>query len=296
MYARPNSILWVTLMQSHQLASKDPSHKFPLEGCDIATVSEETLISLVDTAPVLHRFAGTKIVRLSRNLVLKAGADVLPSETYNMRYVAEVTSIRLPRIHRAFNIPGEGYHLTTGYIVMDYIEGQCLADIWNVLEPERRENVVRQVAEMIRQLQSIHLSTPGPIGGGPCRGMWFTVYGAGPFQDRQQIEDWFNHKLAICKRLKNAKEDTPRFDFQTFVLTHHDICPRNLILDTSEHLWLIDWAFAGAYPPVFEAATIMRQHPFTDFNQQVLQSINYDPEKIQQLESITYGLSTGAFL
>jgi aminoglycoside phosphotransferase (APT) family kinase protein len=120
-----------------------------------------------------------------------------------MRYVAEVTSIRLPRIHRVFNIPGEGYYLSTGYTVMDYIEGQCLADIWNVLEPERRENVVRQVAEMIRQLQSIHLSTPGPIGGGPCRGMWFTVYGAGPF----------NHKLAVCKRLKNAKEDTPRFDF-----------------------------------------------------------------------------------
>jgi hypothetical protein len=48
--------------------------------------------------------------------------------------------------------------------------------------------------------------------------------------------------------------------------------------------------------PVFEAATIVRQHPFADFNQQVLQSINYDPEKIQQLESITYGLSTGAFL
>jgi hypothetical protein len=47
---------------------------------------------------------------------------------------------------------------------------------------------------------------------------------------------------------------------------------------------------------VFEAATIVRQHPFTDFNQQVLQSINYVPEKIQQLESITYGLSTGAVL
>ena len=58
---RAISILQVTLMQSHRLASKDPSHKFPLEGCDIAMVSEETLISLVDTAPVLHRFAGTTI-------------------------------------------------------------------------------------------------------------------------------------------------------------------------------------------------------------------------------------------
>jgi hypothetical protein len=36
---------------------------------------------------------------------------------------------------------------------MDYIEGQRLE---------------RSGAEMIRQLQSIHLSTPGPIGGGPC--------------------------------------------------------------------------------------------------------------------------------
>jgi thiamine kinase-like enzyme len=80
--------------------------------------------------------------------------------------------------------------------------------------------------------------------------------------DSAEMEAWFNHKLDICKSVRQAPKDIPQFHFTKFVLTHHDISPRNLILDQHGHVWLIDWAYSGAYPPVFESAALSIQHLF----------------------------------
>ena len=252
-------------------------------------------MSLLDRSPILHQFGPTKIVRISQKLALKSGPSVLPSEAENMRFAAANTSIRVPKVRRSFNVPGPGIFETIGYIVMDYVEGVCLANCWNDLDPGTRQNVVLQVAGFIQQLQSVRLNSPGPIGGGPCQGRWFTDYSAGPFTNQQEIENWFNHKLAICNGSGNAREDIPPFNFPTFVLTHQDISPRNLILDPSGQVWLIDWAFAGAYPPCFEAATLTEQIQFPDFSQQLLERIHTNPQEITQLRSIGWGLWIAAF-
>jgi thiamine kinase-like enzyme len=59
-------------------------------------------------------------------------------------------------------------------------------------------------------------------------------------------------------------------------------------------VWLIDWAYSGAYPPVFESAALSIQPFFTDFNEAVLSLIPRYPEEEMQLDSITYGLTTAA--
>jgi thiamine kinase-like enzyme len=79
-----------------------------------------------------------------------------------------------------------------------------------------------------------------------------------------------------------------------FVLTHEDISLRNLILDQHEQVWLIDWAYSGAYPPSFESAALLTQSSFTDFNETVLSLIpRYSKEELQ-LDAISYGLTTAA--
>ncbi|EKJ74205.1 hypothetical protein FPSE_05502 [Fusarium pseudograminearum CS3096] len=39
---------------------------------------------------------------------------------------------------------------------------------------------------------------------------------------------------------------------RSFVFTHHDLAPRNIILDNNNQLWLLDWDLAGYYPRFFE--------------------------------------------
>ncbi|KAB8276929.1 hypothetical protein BDV30DRAFT_235172 [Aspergillus minisclerotigenes] len=108
------------------------------------------------------------------------------------------------------------------------------------------------------------------------------------------MEAWFNHKLKICKDSNQAPQDIPPFDFQKFVLVHQDISPRNMILDATGKVCLLDWAHAGAYPPAFERAAIVEQHRFPEFNEMILHVMpEYDVE-VLQLQSIWYGLSVAS--
>lgn len=226
---------------------------------------------------------------------MKGGGSVLASEANMLDLVNSRTSIRAPRVRRLSVVEdATQYFGTSGYIVMDFIQGQPLDECWDSLSRDTQGRIAAQIAGMIQEMQSIQLSQPGPIGGGPCRGLFFTDYSAGPFTGIADMEAWLNHKLDICKSVRRAPEDIPPFHFTKFVLTHQDISPRNLILDQHDQVWLIDWAYSGAYPPVFESSALAAQPFFTDFNEAVLSLIPRYPEEEMQLDSIAYGLTTAA--
>lgn len=182
-----------------------------------------------------------------------------------------------------------------GYIVMDYIDGEPLDKCWKGFSDAKKMDIAQQIAEMIIEMQSIELPEPGPIGGGPCRGRFFTHYSAGPFDGIVEFEGWFNHKLEICQAYHRAPADVPPFEFSEFVLVHQGISPRNLVVDRDGLVWLVDWADAGAYPPSFETGALCAQSQSVEFNEMVLSLLPRYPVEERQLDSIGYGLSTAAF-
>jgi hypothetical protein len=168
----------------------------------VQSASDEALIALYDTAPVIYHFGGTKIVRISRTLVLKGGTSVLPCEAQNMSFASAYTRIPVPTVRRVLNIQhNNGYWSTTCCIVMDYVQGVCLSDCWATLDTASQCEIASQAAAMIRELGSIPLQHPGPVGGtqSRLRGVWFSDFGAGPFATIQGLEDWCNHKLELCE-------------------------------------------------------------------------------------------------
>ena len=72
----------------------------------------------------------------------------------------------------------------TCYILMEYIEGRRVSDIWEDLDMNTRHNILHQLSGYIRALHSIKLNDPGPVGGGVSHGPLFTHYDAGPFTSR----------------------------------------------------------------------------------------------------------------
>ncbi|KAL6232679.1 hypothetical protein BDW75DRAFT_247027 [Aspergillus navahoensis] len=242
-------------------ASRSSDRAFPLDNKHINCVSDEAIIDLLKSALILHDLGQTTVVRLSKNLILKGGGNVLPCEADVLQLVASKSNIRAPPY---------------------YIDGKPLEGCWRDLSNEQKMDVARQTAHMIIGMQSIKLLEPGPIGGGPCRGRFFTHYSAGPFKDAAEFEGWFNHKMDICKMYKRASSDLPLFKFTEFVLTHQDISPRNLILDRNGLVWLVDWADAGSYPLAFETAALRSQSQFVDFNDMVLSLLPRYPLEEQQ--------------
>jgi len=259
---------------------------------------ENSVIAYGKVAPVIFSLgAGIKVVRLSRSLVLKSGTSVLASEGETMSYIAKTfPKVRLPRVHRYFNVARTGSYLgTEGYIIMDYVDGPSLDSCWEWIHLEAQMNIVTQVADMINELQSKRSDTPGVIGGSMSRGKWFSDYGAGPFPTKEIFEKWINWKLALSQYYHQAAMDIPPIECPYFVLTHGDITPRNLIVDADKKVWLIDWGCAGFYPPIFEAASAKHQHHFESFAKLLLPLIHNDPDEMKQLESCSFGINRVVF-
>lgn len=99
-----------------------------------------------------------------------------------------------------------------------------LEKLWPTLRQDAQQNIAKQVAQLIQELQSTPVSNfpLGPVGGNdgrPWIGPYFAVYGAGPFPTLSDMEDWYNHKLDVCIQLGYAPKDTARFHFTKTALT-----------------------------------------------------------------------------
>ena len=288
---------------------------FPLDGSDISQVSNETLTALFDTAPVIHSYEGTRIVRLSRTLILKGGTGARPCEANILKLIAKageqdgLKAIAVPKVRRVLNIETENVFFGSKcLILMDFVDGKSVEQYWGDLSLGERVDVVSQVASMIITLWSIPLSQkqqqqPGPVGCRNCvaRGYWFTEIGAGPFDSREHLEAWFNRRLEITQKFHQAPDTVPPFHFDRLVLTHLDIAPRNLILGPDGKIWLIDWGDAGIYPDGFEIASLKaRRFEAPEYTDMLLETLSkklpMHEELTQQLRWITFALTTGQWL
>lgn len=272
----------------------------------MSSISDEQLHSLVSTAPTLYDYGGTIIVRLSKFLVLKGGFGIPSHEAENQKFAQKSLNLPVPNVHRIFatKIPGiiPTELVTAHFFVMDYVPGPTVEECWESLDHDTRTMVVRQVADIIDRMQSTPFDkvAPGPILADQTQkfeGPWFTHAGVGPFGILEDLEGWCNHKTDVCIKFQQLPSDTPRFRFQKLVFSHQDIAPRNLILDPQGKVWLIDWSWAGFYPPGFDQAVLPGQSKNIEFTDLVLGSLSNQCQDIIDLfDSITFGLTTAAAL
>lgn len=296
---------------------------YPLEGRDLAQVTREEIAEAVLTAPRVNPIEGgpsialppipgdvptsqiypvlgpPPIARISSSAVVKYGRHIQLCEARNLQWVAENTCIQVPKVIDAWEADNRtSTRGNTCYIVMEYIEGKLLSHIWPDLDLESRRSIQGKLAEYIHQLRSIEINVPGPIGGGVSAGSFFTGYGAGPFKSLQEMESWFNERLQVCHIFGHAPQLPPEWftgRFSPLVMCHLDIDLRNLLLDDHGNLWLLDWAFSGAYPPYFENANI-KWKTTSDLADGLLEMIETETyrEDIDQLMAIGFALTTGA--
>lgn len=292
------------------MTGPDPE-KFPLDGLDISLVSDETLTQLFNTAPVLHNYQGTRIVRLSQILILKGGINSRPCEASILEHISKATegnrtlSIPVPKVHRVLNIETEDVFFGCKCLmVMDFVSGRSVQDCWEDLSLIERKDVVSQVASIIHNLHSMPLpkgqeEVPGPIGCQIClaRGYFFPDAGAGPFSSVELLEAWYNRRLHITQHFHQAPPDALPFRFSKLTLTHYDIAPRNLILDFDNKVWLIDWGDSGLYPEGFEFAALnSRRWQSPEFTDMLFEMIPRYDDLAHQMRLIAYGLTTAQWI
>ena len=156
---------------------------------------------------------------------------------------------------------------------MDYIPGPTLAHVWPTLSTWRKIHVaftLRRYVRQFRRLKASATTPPGPLSAHGARICESPIFGPirsdrGPFATYSELSTFFNgrHQMAMdCKKL--PRDDPSRTDLfdnsEPLVLTHQDLNLRNVIVGEDGRLWVIDWAWAGYYPPWFEYVAMWRQN------------------------------------
>lgn len=193
------------------------------------------------------RFGGSRygnmVLRLSDSVVVKFGLGVTEDEAANQHFAYTTLDRRIvhvPRVYRFFRHSSGAFD--AGYILMEYVEGQTLT--WDVLKDQ--PSLLGQVALAVGHLGGHKSSTVGPLAGGEPQGYIWSEDGAGrTISTVRQLEDWLNIRLATQRA--QIILGSPELQF-----CHLDLAPRNFILKPNGSICLLDWAFAGFYPRVFE--------------------------------------------
>ncbi|KAK4202055.1 hypothetical protein QBC40DRAFT_222321 [Triangularia verruculosa] len=153
--------------------------------------------------------------------------------------------------------------------VLARIQGQTLESCWPYLSLFTTIRLAFQLRTMVQRMRAVTRPTAGSLGTGICRSFWLEeFYGVPPHASPQVVamivnfwcgfqSNWRERQKTLEEHRKSCEGDEVLEDArsQELVFTHHDLAPRNLILEEgTRKLWLVDWDESGFYPRYFEYA------------------------------------------
>ena len=227
----------------------------------LVNYSDAELFDIIKNAPKLFSDKICYVRCLSDKTL---AVSCLPKVLEDITKVMEVASrlgIRVPQVHRTVADPPDAY------ILMERIDGSNLEDAWVSLSWFTTARLSLQLRRFVSILRSQTSPTAGSLVTGECRSFWFEdrfglPANTTPTDFWSYMEFWASF-VSIPRAMQNAASGVkpPLIEWVPpmsgeFVLTHHDLAPRNIIVDRENQLWLIDWEFSGWYPKFFEYASM----------------------------------------
>ncbi|KAM3532018.1 hypothetical protein NHJ13051_000394 [Beauveria bassiana] len=212
------------------------------------------------------------VVFLSSKLCLKSTAFTTLAEASAMRFVAEHTSIPVPKVYTAFE------HKGRTYIVMERISGEILAHGWTRRTPESRGRILESLRGMIEQLRRI----PAPAGCGVSNVDGGTIYDCrlpgpkfwGPFPTIHDFHRQLRGGIDEPEYAGTAiPELGPLITFQNQpwpypVFTHGDLSSLNVLARGDEVVGIVDWETAAWMPSYWEYTSAWNVNPQNQFWQE----------------------------
>ncbi|KAF2432843.1 kinase-like protein [Tothia fuscella] len=182
---------------------------------------------------------GERVTKISRKRVLKG--PCLASELEAMLFVAQSTSIPIPKVHTAY-----GYH-GDFYIEMDYIRGETLETAWrDSMSPEQKEE--------LRHLQPPQPELVASAKGGGAVDCRIGSLPFGPYHSQDEFHSFLRGGIPLDDCTKVYAEAVTHCHSRKYrtCFCHADLAPRNIIVQRGRITGVVDWQFGGWYPEYWE--------------------------------------------
>jgi aminoglycoside phosphotransferase (APT) family kinase protein len=203
------------------------------------------------------------VFKIDATTAVKTGDCVRLAEANSMKFVREHTTIPVPKVYNVYKDQDTG-HVR---IVMEFIEGNRLEDMWDKFDVSQKKIVVEQLHDFFSQLRKIKGPFIGCIDGTACEDQLFTdeLGGYGPYDNesdfnkgivtalkRSRQGPWVDVVCEMITSLKNHK----------IVLTHGDFAPRNILVQGTKVVAVLDWELSGYYPEYWEYVKALWRPPW----------------------------------
>ena len=219
--------------------------------------TSELLCHIIASPPLSTSALG--VFLLSSNLVAKLLPDRDAPDELAATRLAHDLGIRVPQVKRVL-------HSEYGvYVIMDRISGMTLEECWSQSGWLATIRMAFQLRRFVRAMRSRTSPTAGSLVTGNCKSLWLDDYYKLPALFVARKSRRFHPILAAVYPYKEAGATAglipPNFVPYvptSFVFTHQDLAPRNLLVDGQGDLWLLDWQFSGWYPAYFEYVSLCK--------------------------------------
>lgn len=209
-----------------------------------------------------------RVIFVSPKCCIKSTPFTRLAEASAMQFVAQHTSVPVPKVYSAFERDGRAY------IIMERIDGENLAEGWSRRSDESKARILEQLRAIVGELRGIRRPAGGGVGvanvdGGPIfdhrlpsKSLW------GPFPTIHDFHRELRGGIAAgdirddasspgVKRMASFHEQA----WQAPVFTHGDLSSSNILVRGDRVVGVVDWETAGWYPPYWEYTSAKHPNP-----------------------------------
>jgi Choline/ethanolamine kinase len=198
------------------------------------------------------------VFHLPFGLALKIAPGPSHAEADALRFINTMPGVHTP--HLLDSVPTQEKH----YLLTTWVEGDCMADVWDELTLCDKEKIVNDLRHQLSQMRLQTRSSTARIcnaSSGPIddpRVPWIAREDPRTFSNHKEFaeEVWPGDREDLRPILRPVMErsDVP------IVFSHGDILPKNLIFPESLDHWrsgsipicIIDWEYAGWMPDYWD--------------------------------------------
>lgn len=238
----------------------------------LLSYTDSDLLNQITSLPRLPKYYN--IIPLSLKYLAKGYRKGDLEVAVSATQVASQLGIRVPHVRRIVR-QDDAF-----YCIMDRISGTTLDIAWPELGWISSLRLAFQLRRVVHRLRSVMSVTSGSLTTGECTSYFledlFSLPPRATFHHVNAFLNFWANFTSLRQEIRKTPAEhatcpKPVFSYsRPFVLTHHDLAPRNIILDPEGQLWIIDWDCAGFYPEFFEYAGMFNFIPCSSWTKSAM--------------------------
>ncbi|KAG6012339.1 hypothetical protein E4U43_007837 [Claviceps pusilla] len=193
-------------------------------------------------------FSSNIVVRVSWHRVIKGPCR--PTEVEGLRYIAEHTTIPVPKVFAV--------HIDEGciYVEMSYIKGQTLGAACRSLSTEQKNVITAELKQYLTILRELPPPVEDQVSSAfqnPTRDFRVGQNLFGPVS-LEEFHGVVRGHIVMEDIEQYIGEDVVKLHTTPYQIcfTHADLAPRNIIVRNGHVAAIVDWDFSGWYPEYWE--------------------------------------------